>query len=85
MWEDTYGLFPLEEAYYELWTRIFAKSNNLKLKHPNNGFVSNNMQRLASQVITWWTGVVLLLVMYLSAVWTLILMAPIASIDEQVI
>ncbi len=33
--------FHWRKHYYELWTRIFAKSNNLKLKHPNNGFVSN--------------------------------------------
>ncbi len=44
-----------------------------------------NMQLLASQDIKWWTGVVWIIVMFLSAVWTLILTAPIhcrAYIDE---
>ncbi len=39
------------------------------------------------QSIHWWTGVVWIIVMFLSAVWTLILTAPIhcrASISEQV-
>ncbi len=44
-------------------------------------------QFLSSQDINWWTGVVWIIVMFLSAVWTLILTAPIhcrASIAEQV-
>ncbi len=39
------------------------------------------------QDVNWWTGVVWIIVMFLSAVWTLILMAPIhcrGSIGEQV-
>ncbi len=36
-----------------------------------------NTQLLASQDINWWTGVVWIIVMFLSAVWTLILTAPI--------
>ncbi len=46
-----------------------------------------NMQILASQDVNWWTGVVWNIVMFLSAVWTLILTAPIhcrGSIAEQV-
>ncbi len=46
-----------------------------------------NMQLLASQDINWWTGVVWIIVMFLLAVWTLILTAPIhcsGSIAEQV-
>ncbi len=42
---------------------------------------------LSSQDINWWTGVVWIIMMFLSAVWTLILTAPIhcrISIDEQV-
>ncbi len=45
-----------------------------------------NMQLLASQDIKLWTGVVWISVMFLSAVWTLILTAPIhcrGYIDEQ--
>ncbi len=47
-----------------------------------------NMQLFTKQDINWWTGVVWIIVMFLSAVWTLILTAPIhcrASIAEQVI
>ncbi len=46
-----------------------------------------NMQLFTSQDINWWTGVVWIIVMVLSAVWTLILTAPIhcrGSIGEQV-
>ncbi len=53
----------------------------------NNGFVSNKHAVFVSQDINWWTGVVWIIVMFLSAVWTLILTAPIhcrASIAEQV-
>ncbi len=36
-----------------------------------------NMQLFASQDVDWWTGVVWIIVMFKSAVWTLILTAPI--------
>ncbi len=45
------------------------------------------MQFLCSQDINWWTGVVWIIAMFLSAVWILILVAPIhykAAIAEQV-
>ncbi len=44
-------------------------------------------QFYTSQDINWWTKVVCIIVMFLSAVWTLILTAPIhcrPSITEQV-
>ncbi len=44
-----------------------------------------NIQLFTSQYVNWWTGVVWIIVMFLSAVWTLILTAPIhcrASIAE---
>ncbi len=47
-----------------------------------------NTQHLASQDINWWTGEMWIIVVFLSAVWTLILTAPIhcrGSIDLQVI
>ncbi len=57
----------------------------------NNAFTSQlkkNMQLFASQDMNWWTGVVwITCVMFLCAVWTLILMALIhcrGSIGEQV-
>ncbi len=46
-----------------------------------------DMQFFTSQDVNWWTGVVWIIVMFLSAVWTLILTAPIhcrGSIAEQV-
>ncbi len=46
-----------------------------------------NMQLFTSQDINWWTGVVWIIEMFLSVVWTLILTAPIhyrASIYERV-
>ncbi len=45
-----------------------------------------NMQLFISQDVNWWTEVVWIIVMFLSAVWTLILTAPIHrrwSIGEQ--
>ncbi len=45
-----------------------------------------NMQVFTSQDVNWWTGVMWIIVMFLSAVWTLILTAPIhykGSISEQ--
>ncbi len=36
-----------------------------------------NMQFFTSQYVNWWTGVVWIIVMFLSSVWTLILTAPI--------
>ncbi len=50
-----------------------------------NNFIPN-MQLLASQDVNWWTGVVWIILMFLSSVWTLILTAPIhcrGSIGEQ--
>ncbi len=41
-----------------------------------------NMQILASQDINWWVGVVWIIVMFLSGVWTLILTAPIHCIGS---
>ncbi len=80
--------FSLEKAV--LWIKyryILAKSNDLKLKNVilMDLFITN-MQLLTSQDINWWTGVVWIM-MFLSTVWTLILMAPIhcrGSIGEQV-
>ncbi len=49
------------------------------------GLFLTNMQLLSSRDVNWWTGVVWIIVMFLSAVWTLILTAPIhcrASIGE---
>ncbi len=49
-------------------------------------FFTNSVVFFSSQDINWWTvtGVVCIIVMFLSAVWTLILTAPIWSIAEQV-
>ncbi len=63
------------KRYYGLWTHILVK----------NFLMMDLFQLLSSQDVNWWTGVVWIIVMFLSAVWTLILTAPIhcrASIDE---
>ncbi len=61
--------------YYGLWTRILVI----------NVLMLDLSQLLSSPDVNWWTGVVWIIVMFLSAVWTLILTAPIhcrASIAE---
>ncbi len=45
---------------------FFTRSNGLKLKHLNDGFVYINIQLLASQDVNWWTGVLWIIVMFLS-------------------
>ncbi len=76
---DSYQMtFHWRKRYYGLWFEVKNILMNLFL---------TNTQLLASQDINWWTGVVWIIVMFLSAVWTLILTAPIhcrASIAEQV-
>ncbi len=83
-------LFHWRKRYYGLWTYILARSNSLKLKFllMMDLFLTNT-QLLSSQDVNWWTGVdcLWIIVMLLSAVWTLILTAPIhcrGSIGEQV-
>ncbi len=71
-----YGLFSL-----------LARSDGLKLLRINNGWFLTNKQFFTSQAVNWWTGEVWITVMFLSAVWTLILTAPIhcrGSTGEQV-
>ncbi len=47
------------------WKKQFEVKNILMM----NLFLTN-MQRFASQVFNWWTGVMWIIVMFLSAVWT---------------
>ncbi len=47
-------LIQWRKRYYGLWN-ILARSNGLKVKHYNDGFVSYNHTD-----INWWTGVVLI-------------------------
>ncbi len=66
--------FHWRKRYYGLWTHILVKNILMDL-----------FQLLSSPDVNWWTGVVWIIVMFLSAVWTLILTAPIhcrASIAE---
>ncbi len=56
-WKDNRRwTFHWRKHYYELWTRILARSDGLKLKHLD-GFVSYK-QLFTSQDVDWWTGVV---------------------------
>ncbi len=81
MWVDFdnkgYTFFPGRKRYYGLWI-FWPEVKMLNL---------TNTQLFTSQEVNWWTGVVWIIVMFLSAVWTLIPTAPIhcrASTDEQV-
>ncbi len=67
--------FSLRKSYYGLWNHILVQ----------NVLMLDLFHLLSSQDINWWTGVVWIIVIFLSAVWTLILTAPIhcrASIAE---
>ncbi len=73
---QTRTLFHWRKRYYELWTLCILVKNVLML---------DLFHLLSSPDVNWWTGVVWIIVMFLSAVWTLILTAPIhcrASIAE---
>ncbi len=77
------GLFHWRKHYYRLWMHILARSEGLKL----NTLMLDLFQLLSSPDVNWWTGVLWIIVMFLSSVWTLILTAPIhcrASIAETV-
>ncbi len=70
MWERTGdGFFTGENVIMDYVLSILTMRDILKLKHINDVFVSNT-----SQDVNWWTGVVWIIVMFLSA---LILTAPI--------
>ncbi len=72
---QTRTLFHWRKHYYGLWTHVLDK----------NILMLDLFQLLSSPDVNWWTGVVWIIVMCLSAVWTLILTAPIhcrASIAE---
>ncbi len=65
MWEDNRRwTFSLEEKL--LWTCILVRSDKNVLI---NLFLTNK-QLFTSQDVNWWTGVVWIFVMFLSAVWT---------------
>ncbi len=70
-----------KKHYYRLWTSILTRSNSLKLNVLRIDLLLIDMQFFTLQDINWWTRVVCLLVDYcnvfLSAVWALILTAPI--------
>ncbi len=68
--------FSLEEALWIMDSCLFKNILMRDLSH-----------LLSSQDVNWWTGVVWIIVMFLSVVWTLILTAPIhykVSIAERV-
>ncbi len=78
-------LYHWRKHFYELWTRILAKRFEVK-----KVLMMDLFQLLSSQDgLMDWSGVdyLWIIVIFLSAVWTLILTAPIhcrASIDETV-
>ncbi len=86
MWEDNRnGLFHWRKHYYGLWN-ILAWRDSLKLqclngfvfyKHTAFGFTRHKLPWCPVKQKAWWTGVVWIIVTFSSAVWTLILTAPI--------
>ncbi len=65
---------------------ILNRSDGLKFKCLKGEFVYNKHTDVTSPDVNWWIGVVWIIVMFLSAVWSLILTAPIhcsASIAES--
>ncbi len=70
-------LFHWRKQYYGLWTRILAGKQQFKVKNIS----ITDVTLFTSYDINWWTGVVWIIVMFLSAAWTLILTAPIHCSD----
>ncbi len=83
---QTRWLFQCRESYFMDYGLTWEQ--RFEVKHLNDGFVFHaNTLFWASQDVNWWTGVVWIIGMFLSAVQTLILTAPIhcrGSIGEQV-
>ncbi len=80
--------FSLEEAILWIMDSYFSQKWWFEVK---NIFVMDlfltNTHLFTLQDVNWWTGVLWIIVMFLSAVWTLILTAPIhrrGSMGEQV-
>ncbi len=73
--------FTVGSVIMDIMDWFFGQRLSLKLMI--NLFFTN-MHLFTLQDINWWTGVVWIIVIFLSAVWTLILTAPIHSIGEQV-
>ncbi len=69
-------LFHWRKHYYGSWSHILARSDGLKLKCLTDGFVSYKHWLFTSQDVNWLTGVLWIIVMFLSAV-CLILTVPI--------
>ncbi len=63
------GMDFTRNSYYGLWTHILTKNKSFNLKHHNDGlFLTKHISSLHKTL--WWTGVVWIIVMFLSAVWT---------------
>ncbi len=69
--------FSLEEALLWIMDSYFGRKLRVEVKKILMDLFLNNTHILSSQDVNWWTGVVWIIVMFLSAVWTLILTAPI--------
>ncbi len=78
--------FHWRKHYCGLWTGILAGSNGFKVKMPIMYLFLRETQHFTSHAVNWgtWTGVVWIIVMFLSAVWTLILTAPFTAEDPLV-
>ncbi len=72
-WCQTIG-----DDFFTGWSVVmdYVQKRCFKERKINDGFVFTNTQLFTSRDVNWWTGVVWIIVMFLS-VWTLILTAPI--------
>ncbi len=88
MWEDNRRwTFSLEEVLLLIMDSKFGQKQGFDVKNVSMDLFLTKLQLFTSQDINWWTGVVWIIVMFLSAVLTLILTAPIhcrESTGEQV-
>ncbi len=85
---DSDNFFHWKESILWIEDWCFSPTQGFEVKNVLvKSLIISNTLRLASRDVNWWTGLVWIIMMFLSAVWTLILTAPIhcrGSIGEQV-
>ncbi len=73
----------IQTRWLLFWQEKWLKFNRKQVKNILMNFFLTNMQLFTSHDVNWWTGVVWIIVRFLSAVWTLILTAPIHCIGTN--
>ncbi len=85
MWGQQELALSLEEALVNL---DFSRKQWFEVKNIYMKDLFTDTQLLSNLDVNWWTGAMWIIVMFLSAVWTLILTAPIhyrGSIGEEIL